>query len=284
MSLWYKRMVDSMGWVLSSWHEVTGVDSGTWLAWAAWAALGLGVVALVVTKRQIQRNRRLAAEQTRPYVAMFMEPHVADWHVIELVVRNFGRTAAYDVRFSFPNPPTVAQYENAANGYADVVELRLPQELPMLAPGQEWRMVWDSALDRAEIGRGIESRFPGTVTYYDQPEQPRRWRFWRRGRRPLETKVVLDWDALPPVARIELMTTHDLAKREKQKLELLRRTYFHYASKETRPDVFRSEIDRINRAAAETQDRWRARQVEVPTEVSQRSEGQGPQPTRIPAG
>ncbi|AGE66583.1 Uncharacterized protein MBO1_00462 [Mycobacterium tuberculosis variant bovis] len=283
MSLWYKRMVDSMGWVLSSWHEVTGVDSGTWLAWAA---LGLGVVALVVTKRQIQRNRRLAAEQTRPYVAMFMEPHVADWHVIELVVRNFGRTAAYDVRFSFPNPPTVAQYENAANGYADVVELRLPQELPMLAPGQEWRMVWDSALDRAEIGRGIESRFPGTVTYYDRPEQPRRWRFWRRGRRPLETKVVLDWDALPPVARIELMTTHDLAKREKQKLELLRSllTYFHYASKETRPDVFRSEIDRINRAAAETQDRWRARQVEVPTEVSQRSEGQGPQPTRIPAG
>lgn len=283
MSLWYKRMVDSMGWVLSSWHEVTGVDSGIWLAWAA---LGLGVVALVVTKRQIQRNRRLAAEQTRPYVAMFMEPHVADWHVIELVVRNFGRTAAYDVRFSFPNPPTVAQYENAANGYADVVELRLPQELPMLAPGQEWRMVWDSALDRAEIGRGIESRFPGTVTYYDRPEQPRRWRFWRRGRRPLETKVVLDWDALPPVARIELMTTHDLAKREKQKLELLRSllTYFHYASKETRPDVFRSEIDRINRAAAETQDRWRARQVEVPTEVSQRSEGQGPQPTRIPAG
>ncbi|CFQ13055.1 exported protein [Mycobacterium tuberculosis 3280CJ] len=180
----------------------------------------------------------------------------------------------------------MAQYENAANGYADVVELRLPQELPMLAPGQEWRMVWDSALDRAEIGRGIESRFPGTVTYYDRPEQPRRWRFWRRGRRPLETKVVLDWDALPPVARIELMTTHDLAKREKQKLELLRSllTYFHYASKETRPDVFRSEIDRINRAAAETQDRWRARQVEVPTEVSQRSEGQGPQPTRIPAG
>lgn len=146
----------------------------------------------------------------------------------------------------------MAQYENAANGYADVVELRLPQELPMLAPGQEWRMVWDSALDRAEIGRGIESRFPGTVTYYDRPEQPRRWRFWRRGRRPLETKVVLDWDALPPVARIELMTTHDLAKREKQKLELLRSllTYFHYASKETRPDVFRSEIDRINRAAA----------------------------------
>ena len=61
---------------------------------------------------------------------------------------------------------------------------------------------------------------------------------------------MLDWDALPPVQRIELMTTHDLAKREKQKLELLRSllTYFHYASKETRPEVFRSEIERINGA------------------------------------
>lgn len=261
-----------MGWVQGSWNGVTGVESSTWLAWAAWAALALGVVAFVVINRQIQRNRQLAAEQVRPYVAMLMEPHVADWHVIELVVRNFGRTAAYDIRFSFPNPPTVAEYENASEGYADVVELQLPRELPMLAPGQEWRMVWDSALDRAEIGHGVESRFEGTVTYFDRAEQPRGWPFWQRDRRQLETKVVLDWDALPPVQRIELMTTHDMAKREKQKLELLRSllTYFHYASKETRPDVFRAEIERINRAVAETQDRWRTRQLDEPTDVSLR--------------
>lgn len=261
-----------MGWVQSSWHGVTDVESGTWFAVAAWSALALGVIALVVMNYQIRRNRALTFEQTRPYVSMLMEPHVADWHVIELVVRNFGRTAAYDIRFSFPNPPTVAEYENASDGYADVVELQLPRELPTLAPGQEWRMVWDSALDRAEIGHGVESRFEGTVIYYDRPEQRPGWRFWRRGRRPLETKVVLDWDALPPVQRIELMTTHDLAKREKQKLELLRSvlTYFHYASKETRPDVFRIEIDRINRAVQETQDRWRTRQLDEPTDVSLR--------------
>ena len=71
--------------------------------------------------------------------------------------------------------------------------------------------------------------------------------------------MVLDWASLPPVQRIELMTSHDLAKREKQKLELLRSllTYFHYAAKETRADVFRSEIERINRAVDETKDRWR---------------------------
>ena len=142
--------------------------------WAAWAAILLGVVALVFANRQIKRNRRLVAEQTRPNVAMFMEPHPADWHVIELVVRNFGQTAAYDIRFSFSNPPTVAEYENSADGYADITELQLPRELPVLAPGQEWRMVWDSALDRAEIGSGIESRFAGTVTYYDRPEHATR--------------------------------------------------------------------------------------------------------------
>src|SRR6201996_8191759 len=261
-----------MGWIQDSWHGVTHIASSTWIAWAAWAAIVIAVVTLVFMNRQIARNRQLAAEQTRPQVAMFMEPHPADWHVIELVVRNFGQTPAYDIAFSFTNPPTVAEYENATDGYADVAELKLPSELPVLAPGQEWRMVWDSALDRAEIGGGIESRFTGTVSYYDRPEAPRGWRFWGRDRSALQTDVVLDWAALPPVQRIELMTTHDLAKREKQKLELLRSllTYFHYASKETRPDVFRSEIDRINLAVAETQDRWRTRQLDQPTDVSLR--------------
>jgi hypothetical protein len=80
---------------------------------------------------------------------------------------------------------------------------------------------------------------------------------------------VLDWATLQPVQRLELMTTHDLAKREKQKLELLRSvlTYFHYASKETQPEVFRAEIDRMNRAVRETQDRWRTRQSDETTEL-----------------
>jgi hypothetical protein len=264
--------MDSMGWIQGSWHGITNVESSTWLAWAAWAAIALGIVALVFTNHQLGRSRRLTSEQHRPHVGMLMEPHAADWHVIELVVRNFGRTAAYDIRFSFADPPTVAEYENSSDGYAEVVELQLPRELPVLAPGQEWRLVWDSALDRAEIGGGIGSRFTGSVTYYDRPAKPRGWRFWERERRPLETEVVLDWDALPPVQRIELMTTHDLAKREKQKLELLRGllTYFHYASKETRPDVFRTEIERINNAVRETQDRWRARQLDAPTDVGLR--------------
>jgi hypothetical protein len=252
----------STGWLGDRWDSVTDAGAGAWVAWAVWVALLLAVVVLIYLYREIQRNRRAATERTRPHVAMFMEPHAADWHVIELVVRNFGQTPAYDIEFAFPNPPSVARYERASGGYADVVALQLPRELPVLAPAQEWRTVWDSAIDRAELGEAIESRFTGLVSYYDRPERPRGWRLWRRERPAFETKVVLDWDDLPPVQRIDLMTTHDLAKREKQKLELLRGllTYFHYASKETRPEVFRAEIERINRAARETQDRWRSRE------------------------
>ncbi|MGH3596196.1 MAG: hypothetical protein ACRDUT_09570 [Mycobacterium sp.] len=261
-----------MGWIQDRWHQVADAASGTWLAWAVWALLILGVIALIYANRQVRRSHRLQTEETRPHVGMFMEPHAADWHVIELVVRNFGRTPAYDIQFVFAHPPTVAEYENATDGYADVVELQLPRNLAILAPGQEWRTVWDSALDRHELGEGIASRFTGSVVYFDHTKEPRGWKIWRRRRRPFETKVVLDWDALPPLQRIELMTTHDLANREKQKLELLRSllTYFHYATKETRSDVFRSEIERINRAVEETKDRWRTRQLDEPTDVSLR--------------
>ncbi|MDQ1536599.1 MAG: hypothetical protein QOE58_992 [Actinomycetota bacterium] len=254
------------------WDDLRNLGSGSWLAIAAWAAVVLGVVVLFYVNRQLKKNRQLKTEQIRPQVAMFMEPHAADWHVIELVVRNFGQTSAHDVRFDFVNPPTVAIYEdNVEDGHRDVAELDLPSELPFLAPGQEWRTVWDSAMSREQLGGSIRSRFDGTLTYFDQPRPDRQKgnaRFWNK-RQEFQSKVVLDWATLQPVQRLELMTTHDLAKREKQKLELLRTvlTYFHYASKETRPEVFRAEIDRMNRAVEETQDRWRTRQFDQTTEL-----------------
>jgi hypothetical protein len=254
------------------WDELTNLGSGSWLAVAAWALVALGVIGLFYANRQLKKNRQLKSDQIRPQVAMFMEPHAADWHVIELVVRNFGQTAAHDVRFKFINPPTVAIYEdNVYDAQPDVAELDLPSELPFLAPGQEWRTVWDSAISREQLGGAIRSRFDGTLTYFDYPRPEREKgasRFWNK-RQEFESKICLDWATLQPVQRLELLTTHDLAKREKQKLELLRSvlTYFHYASKETQPDVFRAEIDRINRAAEETQDRWRTRQFDKTTEL-----------------
>jgi hypothetical protein len=254
------------------WNDLTNLGSGGWLAIAAWVLAALGVAGLVFANRQLKRNRQLKTEQIRPQVAMFMEPHASDWHVIELVVRNFGQTAAHDVRFQFINAPTVAIYEdNVFDEKPDIAELDLPSELPFLAPGQEWRTVWDSAISREQLGGAIRSRFDGILTYFDgpRPDGDKRSSRFRNKREEFQSTVLLDWATLQPVQRLELLTTHDLAKREKQKLELLRSvlTYFHYASKETRPDVYRAEIDRMKQAAEETQDRWRTRQFDQTTEL-----------------
>jgi hypothetical protein len=255
-------------WIGDRWHDLTDLGATAWLGIALWAMVAVALAALAYVRHHLSRTREMSFEDSRPQVSMFMEPHAADWHLIELVVHNFGQRTAYDVEFHFNNPPTVAEYENADGGMVDIAELRLPNGLPELAPAQEWRTVWDSALDRSQLGGAIASRFTGVVTYYGSPAPEGRWRRLKaRQRKPIETKVVLDWGTLPPVQRIELMTTQDLAKREKQKLELLRclLTYFQVASQETRPQDLRTEIDRTKRATQAIRDQWRARQVEEPT-------------------
>ena len=101
-------------------------------------------------------------------------PARTDWHLVELVVKNFGQKPAYGIKFEFATPPTVPRYESAdADNYVDIVPLKLPAEIPYLAPSQEWRTVWDSALDRKQLGESIGSRFAGAVTFYDQPNSSR---------------------------------------------------------------------------------------------------------------
>jgi hypothetical protein len=120
--------------------HVVGLSAGAWMALAAWLAV---VAALVYAWRQYQRAREEAAELMQPQVAMFMEPSPSDWHLIELVVKNFGRTPAYGIRFEFAKPPTAGKYENSyEDQYVDITPLNLPAKIPYLAPTQEWRIVW----------------------------------------------------------------------------------------------------------------------------------------------
>jgi hypothetical protein len=195
---------------------------------------------------------------------MFMEPSASDWHLVELVVKNFGRTPAYGIRFDFANPPTVGKYESAyEDRYVDIAPLNLPAEIPYLAPSQEWRIVWDSALDRRELGEAIASRFDGAVTYYAEPRTGGRG---KQTRNQFRSTAVLDWATLHPVERLELLTTHDLARQEKQKLELLRNllTYYHYATSESREEMLRVEINRVRAAADELRERYRAEYDHTP--------------------
>lgn len=238
--------------------HVRGMSAGAWTALAAWLAVMVGIAALVYAWRQYRRAKEQTAELMQPNVAMYMEPSANDWHLIELVVKNFGRTPAFGIRFDFANPPTVGKYEDAyEDRYVEVTPLNLPAEIPYLAPTQEWRIVWDSALDRRELGEAIASRFDGAVIYYDHPKTGGRT---KQPRKQFRSTAVLDWATLHPVERLELLTTHDLARQEKQKLELLRNllSYYHYAASESREDVLRTEINRVRAAADDLRDRYRA--------------------------
>src|SRR3954453_22365099 len=249
------RCVD---WFEDRARDVADMSAGAWIALAAWLAVGALIAALVYARRQYRQAQEHTAELLQPNVAMFMEPSASDWHLVELVVKNFGRTPAYGIRFEFANPPTVGKYETAyEDRYVDITELNLPAEIPYLAPTQEWRIVWDSALDRRELGEAIASLFHGAVTYYDQPKTNGRS---KQNRPQYRSTAVLDWATLHPVERLELLTTHDLARQEKQKLELLRHllTYYHYAASESREDVLRAEINRVRSAADELRERYRA--------------------------
>ncbi|BBZ18563.1 hypothetical protein [Mycolicibacterium gadium] len=253
--------------------RVTDVSAHGWIALAAWVAVMVLVAALIYAWRAYQRARAHAEELMQPNVAMFMEPAAHDWHLVELVVRNFGQTPAYGIRFEWAHPPTVGKYENVyEDRYVDIVPLNLPAEIPYLAPSQEFRIVWDSALDRRELGETIASRFDGAVTYSDQPTT----KGSKRAGRQFRSAAVLDWATLHPVERLELLTTHDLARQEKQKLELLRNllTYYHYAASESREEVLRSEINRVRTAA----DKMRERLTTAKAKTS--AEKPAPQPPR----
>ena len=231
---------------------------------AAWLAVCVTIAALVYAWRQFHQAKEQGEDLAQPNVAMFMEPSASDWHLIELVVKNFGQKPAYGIKFEFATPPTVPRYESAdADNYVDIVPLKLPLEIPYLAPSQEWRTVWDSALDRKQLGESIGSRFAGAVTFYDQPNSRQGKTKGKRSAHQFRTPAVLDWAQLHPVERLELLTTHDLARQEKQKLELLRGllTYYHYASTESRQEVLQAEINRINAAANEQRDRYRSQYV-----------------------
>jgi hypothetical protein len=249
--------VNIVDWLKAGGHDVFAASSGAWTALAAWIAVVVAIAALLYARRQIKRNRQQSEDLVAPNVAMYMEPNATDWHLVELVVKNYGRTPAHEVRFDFTDVPTVPRYENAYDGYLGSVPLSLPGEIPYLAPSQEWRTVWDSAQDRQRLGNTIESRFRGAVTYFDRPEE--KGRRVRRKRRQYRSEALLDWQTLHPVERLELMTTHDFARQEKQKLELLRSVlaYYHNMTKESREDVLHSEIDRVNGAVEETRERLR---------------------------
>jgi hypothetical protein len=132
--------------------------------------------AIVVARSQLGEARRLRREQAQPYVVVFMDHSAADPQLLDLVVRNFGTTAATDVVLRIEPKPQRASA--SPEGYRDVW---LPDRIPTLVPAQEWRQLWDFSPRRGETD--LPERHEAVVTFKDSQGKEHRFEY------------LLDWGA-----------------------------------------------------------------------------------------
>lgn len=142
-----------------------------WSASAAWLAVLVGIATVVVAgryaKQQVEKAQeqvgearvtrlaqaqqaqeaietqvRIAEEQAQPNVVLYTELNPSVKQFIEIVVKNFGSTPAYDVRV-IVDPPLKATPNLLSKG--ELADVPIP-EFPILAPSQEWRTGWDNSI------------------------------------------------------------------------------------------------------------------------------------------
>lgn len=140
-----------------------------WTALAALAQVGtVGVAgwALIYARGQVKEARETRERVAQPDVVVFIERDPDNWHHMDLVVKNFGQTTAYNIRITLP-PLAVAPWTRADTG-EEVTSLQVPERIAVLAPGQEWRTSWDSGIERAEYEGQLPNKFGGLVEFDDK--------------------------------------------------------------------------------------------------------------------
>lgn len=114
-----------------------GWHAEQWAAFGACAAVVVYVVLGLLAWSQLRETRRLRELQTRPYVLVDFEFRR---HLIYLVIKNIGTTPARDVTIAFDKPlrgsPAMQRDINKVAS--------LTQPIPMLAPGREIKLAFDS--------------------------------------------------------------------------------------------------------------------------------------------
>ena len=161
---------------------------------AAWVTAGIAVAAGVVAWRQLGEARQARKERDQPYVAAFMDDSPVDPQFKDLVVRNFGATAATDVALKITPPPRRAVAPQDGDE-----EVWIPSRIPTLVPGQEWRTLWDYTPDRASAAE-LPNEHTASVSFADA--SGRRYAF----------EYELDWGAIRSRMNMKALGTHQGVK------------------------------------------------------------------------
>jgi hypothetical protein len=100
-----------------------------WSALGTWVTAGIAAAAGLIALGQVKEARKTRQEQAQPYVVVYMEPSQGVPKIIDLVVRNFGKTTAYNVTMEIsPYPKRSVQ-----GGIEE--DVWLFDWLPVLVPG-----------------------------------------------------------------------------------------------------------------------------------------------------
>ncbi|MFH5877284.1 hypothetical protein [Arthrobacter sp. NA-172] len=154
-------------------------------------AAGGGLYRLSEAKQLRIQTNKLERKKAQPYVVAFMDVSFLGPEALDVVIRNYGQTAATDVRADFT--PRLTMWTPTKH------DVFIPEEIPMLAPGQEWRTLFDFSNSR--LGKKeADSRFEGVVRYKGIDGDP------------LESKCILDWEAYRNKTWVQTFGLHELAK------------------------------------------------------------------------
>ena len=167
-------MIDFVA-ALGSWLRANG-----WLT--DWLLLLVAIVTAWFALVQIRHARQVQDEQARPYVVAGIRRVTGG--IVELYVKNFGSTAAYDVRMA--SEPAIESVTDPGLTVFDVI--------PTLVPQDEWSTIWE---DRAHErkGAGAPDRFEITLSYRGSAATSAP----HSGRRPVRSgkeftdRYVIDW-------------------------------------------------------------------------------------------
>jgi hypothetical protein len=143
--------------------EFWGVSQVGWQALAALtgiATLLIAAAAAVVAYNQFRVNQVTRDDQSRPYVIADFEPSQAGIVLTDFVIRNIGKTPALDVQIRLTPPPARA---NETTNFPLARARIISGTLPMMAPGRELRLFFDSMPERysAELPMSFEAK----ITY-----------------------------------------------------------------------------------------------------------------------
>lgn len=133
-----------------------------WSALGTWATVIVAATAAYLALRQVYEAKATRESARQPHVVAFLDMNPKNWQWFDLVIKNFGPTTAYNIEVKLRDLKVVP-YKTTQG--VDISELYIPKTIATLVPDQEWRTIWDSAIDREEYKPKLVAQYTGHLEY-----------------------------------------------------------------------------------------------------------------------